>query len=103
MKVKWTPLARKHLRHTANYIQTNEGSSSYETFADNVIEWQEILSRMPEVGSPEPLLLHRSIPSRSIVINRLNKLIYHIADDLLIIDDFWDTRREPKGLAEKLK
>jgi len=49
MKVKWTPLARKHLRHTANYIQTNEGSRSYETFADECVflPWRHLTYYCP--------------------------------------------------------
>ena len=55
------------------------------------------------VGSLEPLLQHRSIPYRSIVINKLNKLIYYIENETIIVADFWDTRREPKEQANQIK
>lgn len=41
--------------------------------------------------------------SRSIVVNRLNKIVYWINGDVIEIVDFWDTRREPKKQAEQVK
>jgi hypothetical protein len=39
----------------------------------------------------------------SIVVNRLNKIVYRIVDDLIEIADFWDVRREPESLAKQVK
>ena len=40
---------------------------------------------------------------RSIVVNRLNKIVYWINDDVIEIVDFWDTRREPVAQAKQVK
>ncbi len=103
MKIKWTPLARQHLRKTLNYVLIHSGSQGHAHLADKVIEWQQTLKEMPEVGALEPLLQQRSIPYRSIVINKLNKLIYYIENETIIVADFWDTRREPKEQANQIK
>ncbi len=81
----------------------SEGTLSYEKFANKVIELQQTLSQMPHIGALEPLLTHRSIPYRGILVNKKNKLIYHLAEDTLIIDDLWDTRREPTVQALNMK
>ena len=53
----------------------------------------------------EPLLSNRPMAYRSVVINKLNKMIYYISntDDVIYIVDFWDTRREPNAQAAQVK
>lgn len=57
------------------------------------------------VGSMEPLLSNRPMAYRSVVINKLNKMIYYISntDDVIYIVDFWDTRCEPNAQAAQVK
>lgn len=102
MRIKWTPLARRHLRNTLHVVLIHAGSRSHSQLANKVIEWQQILKEMPEAVSLEPLLRHRALPYRSIVINKLNKLIYYIDNETIIIADFWDTRREPNKQADQI-
>lgn len=56
-----------------------------------------------ELGHFEPLLSDYGQSYRSIVINRLNKLIYYIKDNTVLIAAFWDTRREPKAQAQRIE
>ena len=55
------------------------------------------------VTNVEPLLANRTHLYRSVVINKLNKLIYYIENETIIIADFWDTRREPKEQANQIR
>ena len=56
----------------------------------------------PNIGSVEPLLADRSIMYRSYVVNRLNKIVYFVKEDHIEVADFWDVRREPKKLSERV-
>ena len=40
---------------------------------------------------------------RSYVMNRLNKIVYHIDGDIIYIVAFWDVRRDPVTLAGEVK
>jgi hypothetical protein len=48
-------------------------------------------------------LANATIEYRSIVVNRLNKIVYLINNDDIEIVDFWDTRREPIAQAGQVK
>lgn len=63
-----------------------------------------MLKQHPEMGAIDPLFEDFSIAYRSIVINRLSKMVYYIDNDTVIyIVAFWDCRREPKALASQVK
>ena len=40
---------------------------------------------------------------RSIIVRRLNKVVYYVKGNTLHIAAFWDTRREPKNQARQTK
>ncbi len=58
---------------------------------------------MPELGKIDPLFAHRKQLYRSIIVRRLNKIVYYIKDDTIRIAAMWDTRREPKVQARKVR
>lgn len=58
---------------------------------------------MPELGKIDPLFAHRKQLYRSIIVRRLNKIVYYIKDDTIRIAAMWDTRREPKAQARKVR
>ena len=45
----------------------------------------------------------RPFAYRSIVVNRLNKIVYRVVEDRIEIADVWDTRREPQQQADDLR
>ena len=49
------------------------------------------------MGKIDPLFAHRKQTYRSIIVRRLNKVVYYVKDDTLHVAAFWDTRREPKN------
>lgn len=51
----------------------------------------------------EHLFAHRKQTYRSLIVRRLNKIVYYVKGDTLHIAAFWDTRREPKSQARQTK
>lgn len=39
---------------------------------------------------------------RGYVMNRINKIVYRVDDDIIYIADFWDVRRNPESLVSKV-
>ncbi|MBR5910938.1 MAG: type II toxin-antitoxin system RelE/ParE family toxin [Bacteroidales bacterium] len=78
------------------------GKQAKDTFMEEVHQTAELLGEQPYLGKIEPYLAHRPVTYRSIVVNRLNKIVYRIDDDAIRIVAFWDTRREPKNQAEEV-
>ena len=103
VEVVWSEEALKSWSEIVDYLILEFGIESVERFQENLEEWEDTLSHSPFIGKEEPLLSHRSNSYRSIVINRLNKLIYYLENEKIIIADLWDTRREPKEQAMRVK
>ena len=101
MKVKWNEPARKALRKTASYILTQFGRRSNVAFLRKVYQTERLLQKNPNLGPAEPYLA--DAPVLYSVVNRLNKIVYWINDDVIEIVDFWDTRREPVAQAKQVK
>ena len=103
MRVVWTPLAKSQRRKTALYIYREFGRKSGDVFMDQIHHCAILLADSPYMGHPEPLLSNRTVPYRSIVVNRLNKIVYRIDGDVLTVVALWDTRREPQQQADGVK
>jgi len=103
MEIIWAEEAFRAWEDATDHIAQEFGTRAAERFYKKTEEWLEVLSSSPSAGKTEPLLKDRSRSYRSIVITKQNKLIYYIEDETIVIVDFWNTRREPKQQAEKLK
>lgn len=103
MKLIWHKQAKEALRNTATFIRKQFGLKVREDFRNEVDHVQTLLTSNPYMGKEEPLLAHRDIEYRSLVINKLNKIVYYIEGDTIHIADFWDTRREPQKQADTLE
>ena len=103
MKVSWSKRAGDAVVRTSVYILDKFGPKASEDFLQEVQHVSDLLESNPCLGPVEPLLAQRSKPYRSVVLNQLNKIVYYIMDDTIRISAFWDTRREPKAQADKLK
>lgn len=102
MNVKWSKSAQSHWFEAASYIKTEFGIMALDNFAKATDDVVRQLSFMPSCGPFEPLLSHRNGNYRSIVYGKYSKLIYVVCNDIITIVDYWDTRREPKQLAERI-
>ena len=103
MRVIWLQRAETALYQTEERIQNEFGTKASARFMKEVEEVAYLLEKMPELGHYEPLLANYVQGYRSIVINKLTKLIYYIKGNELLISALWDTRREPNSLAKDIK
>ena len=101
MRVVWYPEAAKRLRQVISYIQTEYGSKSCTKFLKEAYRTERLLAKNPYLGAIEPFLADAPVQYRSIVVNRLNKIVYWINGDVIEIVDCWDTRREPEKQAQQ--
>ena len=103
MKVSWSKKAGDAVVQTSVYILDKFGPKASVDFLQEVQHVSELLESNPCLGPVEPLLAQKSKPYRSVVLNHLNKIVYYIKGDNIRIAAFWDTRREPKAQADRLK
>ena len=103
MKVSWSKRAAKSAQTTATYIYKEFGDKSSRKFLSELSRVSRLLEDNPYLGPTEPLLVNMKRQYRSIVVNRLNKIVYYIAGETVRIVAVWDTRKEPKSQAKILK
>lgn len=101
MKVIVTPFAQLQINKTASYIQREFGKSYRHIFMQKVRETKQLLANNPYLGPVEPYLSGLPTTYRSVVVARINKIIYCVEEERIDVVDFWDCRREPKKQAEQ--
>lgn len=102
MMVIWMEQAEKALIRVSNYIRVEFGNKAVQKMLKETYRIGYLLESNPHLGGPEPLLAHRGQKYRSVIVNRINKIVYRIVEDRIEIADFWDTRREPKNQAQQI-
>ena len=103
MKAIWEPKAKDAKRQIAAYIRSEFGTKRAKKFRQDVDDTVTMLLRTPNIGQIDPLFEGRAKTYRSIIINRLNKMVYDIEDDTVHVAAFWDTRMEPEEQAARAK
>ena len=103
MKIHWHKRAATALHQVEEYILQEFGERIRREFMDEVDQAVLALADMPTLGKIDPLFAHRRQTYRSIIVRRLNKVVYYVKDDTIHIAAFWDTRREPKAQAKQVK
>lgn len=103
MKIIILTLPKQRIRNTARYIHKEFGQASRAKFIAEVNRIVYLLRENPKLGPIEPYLEGASVPYRSIVIKKLNKLIYWVHDDVIEIVDFWNNRQNPETQAGRLR
>lgn len=102
MIVEWTKRAELALDEAADFVFEEYGWDACDRFLYRVQHTAKLLEEHPHLGAVEPLLANRQIIYRSVVVGRLNKIVYRILEHQIKIVDFWDTRREPNAQAEQM-
>ncbi|MBR4645176.1 MAG: type II toxin-antitoxin system RelE/ParE family toxin [Bacteroidaceae bacterium] len=95
--------ADEALSRIANFISNTFGKRASNKLMKEVYHVGCLLEDNPYMGAIEPLLSDLPKTYRSIVVNRLNKIVYRIVENQIEIADFWDVRREPQKLAKEIK
>ncbi len=101
MKIHWHKRADAALHQVEDYVLEYFGEKVRQEFMDEVEQAVLALADMPTLGQLDPLFAHRKQAYRSIIVRRLNKVVYYVKGDTIHIAAFWDTRREPKNQAKQ--
>ena len=102
MKVKWSDFALNEFVQTADYIDKHFGESTRIKFVNEVRYVDSLLSTQPYIGRKEPILEKAALQYRSVKVSDINRIIYYIGEEIIEIVDFWDMRRNPELLAERV-
>ena len=97
MRVRWNKQSKEQLLRTASYIRHEFGQNTMDEFMKEVKRTNKLLSKNPNLGQVEPLLVDLPIEYHSIVFSRINKIVYRIVDKHIEVVALWDTRREPNN------
>ena len=68
-----------------------------------VFQTSLLLGQYPNMGKIESYLADLPRSYRSVVVSRLNKIVYYVDGNILYIVALWDTRREPQKQAQQVK
>lgn len=102
MRVIITDFAKQEIRRTASYIQKEFGKISKNNFLQSIRLTRKLIGANPYLGPKEQSLDELPGNYRSIVVNNLNKIVYSIKEDHILIEDLWDVRREPNLLKAQI-
>lgn len=102
MKVLWTDDAIADWQNIASYIAREFGETSFNEFDKATDEVEKQISEFPESGEEIRSRKNPHIKFRFVVINKLSKMIYHVANETVYIDIFWEVRQDPKRLNQRL-
>ena len=103
MIIHWHKRAATQLQQVEDYVLQHFGERICKEFMDEVEQVVTELADMPTMGKLDPLFAHRKQAYRSIIVRRLNKLVYYVKDNTLHVAAFWDVRREPQEQAQQTK
>ena len=103
MRILWSKRAVDALRQVEEYVLSAFGEKVRDEFMNEIENAVLALAAIPTIGKIDPLFAHRKQEYRSIIVRKLNKIVYFIKDDTIHIAAFWDTRREPKSQARQTK
>jgi plasmid stabilization system protein ParE len=76
MKIVWHKRADAALHQVENYILEKFGENVRQEFMDEVEKSVFALADMPSIRQLDPLFAHRKQTYRSIIVRRLNKVVY---------------------------
>ncbi|MBQ5575609.1 MAG: type II toxin-antitoxin system RelE/ParE family toxin, partial [Bacteroidales bacterium] len=97
------PRAKDKFSDTALFIKKTFGALVATNFVKEVHQTVRYIRNNPGIGAVERYLEGAPVLYRSIVVQRLNKIIYWENGNVIEIVDFWDCRREPIAQAAHLK
>lgn len=101
-QIVWSRRAEKAYGKIIDYVLSEFGEKRAKKYVSDVYEEVDKLKNYPELGQVEPWLEGSKYEFRRLVIHKLTKVIYRIADNRIEIADVWDTRQNPEELAARI-
>ncbi len=104
MEIIWDYEALDDLEDILCYIEVKFSMKEARFFRKQVVHVTQKLCEFPFLGKIEPLLEDfEAMELRSILVDRLCKLIYTVMNNNVFIIALWDTRHNPMTLEQKTK
>lgn len=104
MQIKWEKRFKNEVKRFATQGVDNFGERIALLHLNKLNERISKLATYPELGFPEPFLSNKEREYRALVFEKRYKIIYTVDYDKEIIHlyDFWDMRRNPPTLIQRL-
>lgn len=103
MNVIWSEKAAETVRDIAAYIQREFGEQTKAKFLSEIDATVSVLVLNPKMGAKDPFLKDFSVELRSVRVNRLNRIVYYIDGQRIVIASFRDNRRDPQKFADDVE
>ena len=97
MRIEWNDNAERQKDCIADYIFERFGYDRMRQYLDEVEHTTKQICDYPNLGSIDPLFSERGNVYRSVIVDRLSKLVYYVKEDTIRIAAFWDCRQEPQS------
>lgn len=102
MGITWSYYALNALYNTFDYVEENFGKATLKKLKESVMHINTMLPKQPFAGQIEQLLAYSPIQFRSILVSDINRIVYRVTENEIIVVDFWDMRRDPDFLAKRI-
>lgn len=98
MNVKITKPARERFNEIDAYYKAKGNNKKGRELRHKVVQKARLLRDNPHLGKEEEYLKDLGLAHRSLVIDRMYKLIYRIHKSTIYITDIFDTRQNPSQM-----
>lgn len=102
MCITWSTYALNALYNTFDYVEEHFGKKTLSNLKKSVRHINTMLPKQPFAGQIEQLLEDSPIQFRSILASDINRIVYRITENEIVVVDFWDMRRDPDFLAKRI-
>lgn len=105
MVVDWREKAQQHWIEQLEYCARTFGEPTASDFIKSTDTRIERICKFPESGTREPLLNDKEMVYRYVFVQKRVKLIYRYDEEqqIVYIEDVWNTRMLPEHLVEGMK
>lgn len=101
MKLKWNPHAIEDQRAIVAYCRKQFGPIVSIEVREKIRHSAKLLKSHPHLGRVEPLLVGcTSLEYRSLVVDKVTKIIYTVHREYVYIHLLWDVRRDEGHLPQ---
>lgn len=102
MNVIWLPIAYQQVKEAINYTELHFGKIAKRKLQQKLKAGEILLADFPQSGIIESLLSHRPENFRSLVINKIYKIVYFIDVNNVVITTLWHCQQDPEHLQDMI-
>jgi toxin ParE1/3/4 len=99
MKIVWTEFAEYQLSEIYTFLYHNADETIASSIITKIVDTSERLVNFPEMGAKEKEEYVGSLNYRYLIQGHY-KIVYEIIDDIVIIQDVFDSRQNPQNMLK---